>query len=186
MKQFFEALDEQVALLTRAREALCAPMERAAELCRVSLLRRGKLLACGNGGSAALAQHFVAELLGRYEDGRAPLPAIALHADAPTTTAIANDFGFEHLFARQIEALGRPGDVLVALSTSGSSPNVVRAAASAKKMGLAVVAFTGRGGGALSDLADALVMVPSDRVPRVQEVHELCLHALAHALEVRG
>ena len=183
MTQFSEAIDEHIAVLTAARDSLAAPMQRAIELFRACYSAGGKLLVCGNGGSAADAQHFAAELVGRYESDRPALAAIALTTDSSALTAIANDYGFERVFARQVEALARAGDVLVALSTSGNSANVLRAAQQAKLSGVQVVALTGEDGGRLALLADVLLAVPSRRVARIQEVHELCLHTLALGLE---
>jgi phosphoheptose isomerase len=139
---------------------------------------------CGNGGSAAAAQHFVAELVGRYRADRAPIAAVALAADAVTLTAVANDLQFSQVFARQVAALARPGDALVALSTSGLSANVLGAAALARTLVCPVVALTGRADdNPLAALADAVISVPSRTVARIQEVHALALHALADALE---
>lgn len=183
MRHFIDAIDEHLAVAAAARDALAAPMEAARARCADSLARGGKLLVCGNGGSAADAQHFAAELVGRYEADRRALAAIALTTDTSALTAIANDFGYDRVFARQVEALGRAGDVLIALSTSGNSPNVVLAAELARARGVGVVALTGDGGGRLAALADVLLAVPSRRVARIQEVHELCLHSLALALE---
>jgi len=142
-------------------------------------------MACGNGGSAADAQHLVAELVGRFRDERRALAAVTLMADAATLTALANDYGYEQVFARQIEALAAPGDVLFAISTSGNSANVVRAAAAARARGCAVVGFTGASGGKLAEHADFLVRAPSAVVARIQEVHALCIHAIADALDAR-
>jgi D-sedoheptulose 7-phosphate isomerase len=183
MKIFQHAVDEHIAVLEQARHVLGAGLDAAFALCRASIAAGGKLLVCGNGGSAADGQHFAAELTGRRELDGPPPAAIALGADFTAASAIANDLGFEHVFARQVEGLGRRGDVLVALSTSGTSPNVVRAAERARRLGIAVVALTGEGGGALAPLADALLAVPSRRVARIQEVHQICLHTLALALE---
>lgn len=146
----------------------------------------GKLLVCGNGGSAADAQHFTAELLGRYERERDGLPAIALHADTSTLTAVSNDYGFEQVFARQVSALGRPGDALIAISTSGNSPGILRAVEAAHRAGLAVVALSGRDGGALAALlqpADVELRVPATVTARIQEVHILALHCLCELID---
>jgi len=142
-----------------------------------------KILACGNGGSAADAQHFVAELVGRYSRARAPLRGIVLGSDSATLTAVSNDFGFDQVFARQVDALAQRGDVLIALSTSGNSLNVINAAITARERGCTVIALTGHSGGQLLQHADLALRVPSDTVARIQEVHELCLHALAQAID---
>jgi D-sedoheptulose 7-phosphate isomerase len=141
------------------------------------------VLLFGNGGSASDAQHVAAELVGRFARERAPLPAIALTTDTSALTAIANDYGFEEVFARQVRALGRPGDVAVAISTSGNSPNVLRGAEAAREMGMTVVALTGAGGGALAAASDLCVNVPSDDTPRIQECHLTVEHVLCEAVE---
>lgn len=138
----------------------------------------GQVLAFGNGGSAADAQHFVAELVGRFERPRRALPAVALTTDASVVTAVSNDFGFETLFARQIEALGRAGDLALGITTSGNSPNVVRGLEAAKARGLRTIALTGRDGGAAGRLAEVHVNVPAAVTARVQEVHMTVLHLL--------
>jgi D-sedoheptulose 7-phosphate isomerase len=149
-------------------------------------LRDGnKVMACGNGGSAADAQHLVAELVGRFRDERRALAAITLMADAATLTALSNDYGYDRVFARQVEALGRPGDVLIAISTSGNSPNVLQAATAARAAECHVVAFTGAAGGKLAEQADLVLRAPSKVVARIQEVHGLCIHAIADALDER-
>ena len=166
--------------------ALAPAIARAGSLLRDCLRGGGKLLVCGNGGSAADAQHFTAELLGRYERERDGLPAIALHADTSTLTAVSNDYGFEQVFARQVQALGRPGDALVAISTSGNSPGILRAVEVARRAGLAVVALTGRDGGALAAKlrpTDIEIRVPATVTARIQEVHILALHCLCELID---
>jgi len=143
----------------------------------------GKVLACGNGGSAADAQHFAAELVGRFERDRRGLPAMALTTDTSALTAISNDYGYERVFARQVEAHGRRGDVLVCISTSGGSPNVLAALSAAKAGGLVTVALTGRDGGAIGAAADIQVNVPSPSTARVQEVHRTILHVICQLVE---
>jgi D-sedoheptulose 7-phosphate isomerase len=167
-------------------DALAPAIARAGSLLAACLRGGGKLLVCGNGGSAADAQHFSAELLGRYERERAGLPAIALHADSSTVTAVANDYGYEQVFARQVRALGQPGDVLLAISTSGNSPGILRALEAAQQAGLGVVALTGRDGGALAPLlrpADIEIRVPAQVTARIQEVHILVLHCLCELID---
>ena len=178
-----ELVDEHRRVVTDAQSALEADFEQICQLCESALAAGHKLLVCGNGGSAADAQHFVAELVCRFEAERAGLPAIALTTDPSITTAVSNDYGFERLFARQVEALGRPGDVLIAISTSGNSPNCLAAAESAQKRGMPIVALCGLSGGTLAPIADASICVPSTRTARIQEVHIIVLHALAQALE---
>lgn len=147
------------------------------------LLAGGRLLAFGNGGSAADAQHFVSELVGRLARERRALSAIALTTDPSVVTAVGNDLGFEAVFSRQVEAHGRPGDVALAISTSGRSPNVLAGARAARQRGLLVVGLTGNGGGPLAHLADELVDVPHADTQRIQEVHSMVLHVLAQCIE---
>jgi D-sedoheptulose 7-phosphate isomerase len=147
------------------------------------LLRGGRLLAAGNGGSAALAQHLAAELVGRYRDDRRPFSAVALHAEVSALTAITNDYGHEEGFARQLEAHARPGDVAVLLSTSGGSSNVVRAAERARECGVLCWAMTGRGPNALTEAADDCLAVDSPFTATVQEVHLVLLHVLCAGLD---
>jgi D-sedoheptulose 7-phosphate isomerase len=180
IRDAFEAhrrlVDESAPLLT--------PLLEQATQCLVDTIRvGGKVLVCGNGGSASDAQHFAAELVGRYRIDRVAFASVALSADTSALTAIGNDYGFEWIFARQVEALGRPGDVLVAISTSGNSANVVAAARAARERGLRVIGLTGRGGGLLAEHVDLLLPVPSQDTPRIQEVHSICLHVLAEAVE---
>jgi D-sedoheptulose 7-phosphate isomerase len=159
-------------------------LEEAAQLVAECLKRPGgKVLVCGNGGSASDSQHFAAELVGRYQKNRAAFAAIALSTDTSALTAIANDYGYERVFARQVEALGRPGDLLIAISTSGRSPNVIAAAAMARELRLKVIGFTGRSGAALGEHAHLVVPVPSDETARIQEIHAICLHALVERVE---
>lgn len=143
----------------------------------------GKLLACGNGGSAAEAQHLTGELLGRFRDERRPLPAVALSADSSAVTAIANDYGIEELFARQVQAYGRPGDVLVAISTSGTSPNVIAAAKAGLDLGVTVWALTGPAPNPLAALSDSAIAVDALTVATAQEIHLSLIHALCIALD---
>ena len=143
----------------------------------------GKVLFCGNGGSAGDAQHLAAELSGRFYLNRAPLYAEALHVISSYVTAVANDFGYEEVYARMVEACGRPGDVLVAISTSGNSPNIIRAIDRAKLLGMVVVGMTGATGGKMADLCDLLVNIPSEDTPRIQESHILVGHIICELVE---
>ncbi|MEM9294667.1 MAG: SIS domain-containing protein [Planctomycetota bacterium] len=175
-------VEEAAALLGRVA-GLEAELDRAAGLLVASLRAGGKALACGNGGSAADAAHFTTELVVRFEADRRGLPAVSLSSHGGDLTAIGNDLDFERVFARQVEALGRPGDVLLAISTSGQSPNVVAGLRRAKEMGLRTVALLGRDGGACRGLADVELIVPHERTARIQEVHQLLLHALCGAVD---
>jgi len=143
----------------------------------------GRLLACGNGGSAAEAQHLTAELVGRFKDERMPLSAISLHADTSALTAIANDYGVEEIFARGVRGHGRQGDVLVALSTSGTSPNVLAAVKAGHEMGMTCWALTGSAPNPLAAMCDDAICVEADTTATVQEIHLLCVHALCIALD---
>ncbi len=155
--------------------------------CMGECLRSGhKILVFGNGGSASQAQHFASELVNRFLQERPALAALALTTDTSALTSIANDADYEQVFSRQVEALGSPGDVALGLSTSGNSPNVLKALGKAKEMGLVTVALTGRAGGLLVDLADYLLDVPSDATPRIQEIHLLLLHLMAEDLETNA
>lgn len=168
--------------------ALKAPIAQAIDLMAACLKAGGKILSCGNGGSAGDAQHFSAELLNRFEMERPPLAAVALSTDTSTLTSIANDYSYEQVFEKQVRALGRRGDVLLAISTSGNSPNVLAAVKAARELGMAVVALTGRNGGktpALLGPGDAHVCVPHDRTARIQEVHLLVLHCLCDGIDFR-
>ena len=166
---------------------LAAPIAQAAELMVKCLLANGKILACGNGGSAADSQHFAGELLGRFERERPGLAAIALTTDTSTLTAVANDYDFEQVFARQVQALGQASDVLVAISTSGYSKNVSAAIHAAHDRDMQVVALTGKSGGKIGGLLakeDVHICVPSDRTSRIQEVHLLTLHCLCDSIDM--
>ena len=181
-------LEKQLGSLERAVAAVKASLpelDRCAELIADGLQGGGKILAAGNGGSACDALHLCEELVGRYRDNRRALPAISLAADGTTLTCIGNDFGFDQIFARQVEALGRPGDVLVLFTTSGNSPNLLRALHAAKALGLRIVIFSGRGGGKLAGLADAEWIVPAENGARVQELHGFALHVILEVVEAR-
>ncbi|MDD5627603.1 MAG: SIS domain-containing protein [Elusimicrobia bacterium] len=169
---------------TLAAAARLTPEIAAAAELLVAAYRRGrKALIFGNGGSAADAQHFAAELVGRFARERRPLPALALTVNTSDLTAIGNDYGYDQVFARQLQAHGRRGDVAVAITTSGSSANVLKAAAAARRRGLAVIGLTGAGGGRLKDLCDVCVRAPSSDTARVQEVHAAVIHAWCSAVE---
>jgi D-sedoheptulose 7-phosphate isomerase len=162
----------------------CLPAMTTAANALVSAYRAGhKALFFGNGGSASDAQHLAGEFLGRYLRERRPLPAVALADNTAAVTAIANDYGHAHVFSRQLEALALPGDVAIAISTSGNSQNVIEGVTCARKLGLFTIGLTGSSGGLLLGLVDALIAVPSDETPRIQECHILVGHALCDAVE---
>ena len=170
----------------KAMEVLAAPLSLTAELMAGCLRNGGKILACGNGGSAADAQHFSAELLNRFEMERPPLAAVALTTDSSTLTSIGNDYHFDQVFSKQVMGLGRSGDVLLAISTSGNSPNVLQAIEAAHARGMKVVALTGKQGGKMAAMlrdGDINLCVPSDKTARIQEVHLICLHCMCDAID---
>jgi D-sedoheptulose 7-phosphate isomerase len=166
-----------------ADEALCAATAHAVEICVAALRAGRKVMICGNGGSAADAQHWAGELVSRFHYDRPGLPAIALTTDSSILTAIGNDYGYERVFARQVEALGASGDVLIAISTSGNSPNIVAALEAARARGIATIGFTGEAGGALAALSDICIQIPSRSTPRIQEGHEVLGHAICAMIE---
>ena len=163
--------------------ALCASVARAAAMVTASLRAGGKLMLCGNGGSAADAQHWATELVGRFRHDRPALAALALTADGTTLTALGNDYGYERVVARQVEALGRKGDVLFALSTSGRSPSILAALVTARAGGIATVGFTGAAGAAMEPLCDILIRIPHAETARIQEGHEALGHAICALVE---
>jgi len=178
--------NDSAQLKLKAIDELAGPIARAAEIMVRCLLANGKILACGNGGSAADSQHFSGELLNRFERERPGLAAMALSTDTSTLTAIANDYDYEQVFSKQVSALGQAGDVLLAISTSGSSKNVVRAIVAAKEREMRVVALTGRGGGESAKIlgaGDVNICVPHSQTARIQEVHLLTLHCLCDGID---
>lgn len=177
------ALSASVLGAMAADEALCTAAQRAASLLAACLRNGGKLLLCGNGGSAADAQHWAGELVSRFNYDRPGLAAVALTTDTSVLTAIGNDYGYDRVFARQVEALGRRGDMLFALSTSGRSANVVAALQAAREAGLACVGFTGQAQGPMDALCDICIHIPSDHTPRIQEGHEALGHAICAMVE---
>jgi D-sedoheptulose 7-phosphate isomerase len=177
---------DSAELKLAAAESMAPHIARAAGLMTDCLLANGKILACGNGGSAADAQHFAAEMVGRFERERPELPAISLSTDTSILTAIANDYDYAQVFAKQVRALGETGDVLLAISTSGNSANVVAAADAAHERGMRIVALTGKGGGRMGELLgadDVHLCVPHDVTARIQEVHLLTIHCLCDAID---
>jgi D-sedoheptulose 7-phosphate isomerase len=179
--------DESAELKSRAGQVLAQPIAEAIELMFTALSNGNKILACGNGGSAADCQHFAAELVGRFERERLPLPALALTTDTSIMTAVGNDYSFNEIFTKQVQAFGQAGDVLLALSTSGNSANVLAAIEAALERDMRVVALTGKGGGAIGRTlteADVHICVPHDRTARIQEVHLLTIHCLCDGIDV--
>lgn len=179
---FTESIQTKIA----ASEALAAPIEKAGMIMVQCLLSGNKILTCGNGGSAGDAQHFSSELLNRFETERPSLPAIALTTDSLTLTSVANDYAFEEVFSKQVRALGATGDVLLAISTSGNSKNVIKAVEAAVARDMPIIALTGRDGGDLAGLLgenDVEIRVPSSRTARIQEVHILVIHCLCEIID---
>ena len=179
---------DSARLTQEAAKLLAAPIALAIGVMSASLKAGGKVLACGNGGSAADAQHFAAELVNRFERARPPLAGLALTTDTSTLTSIANDYGYEQVFEKQLRALGRRGDVLLAISTSGNSASVLAAMRAARELGVQVVALTGNGGGKMAALlgaGDVHICVPHTRTMRIQEVHLLALHCLCDGIDTQ-
>jgi D-sedoheptulose 7-phosphate isomerase len=183
-QQFFDSADLKYA----AAEVLSRPIADAVSAVVGSITAGGKVLACGNGGSASDAQHFAAEFIGRFERERPGLAAIALTTDTSIITAIGNDYDFNSIYSKQVQALGQPGDVLIAITTSGNSGNVLAAVEAAHAKEMTVIAFTGRGGGKMRDKlseTDVHICVPHERTARIQEVHILALHCLCDAVDLQ-
>lgn len=182
-RHFATGLRDLAALATRVSETMGPDLDRALELVRATVQAGRTLFFCGNGGSAADAQHMATEYVVRYMRNRRAYPAVALTTDTSLLTAAGNDLGFDHVFSRQVEALAREGDLLVIHSTSGNSPNVLRAAEAARAAGVRVLAFSARDGGALKDLADHSVIIPTSRTDRAQELHLCIEHLICEIVE---
>ena len=183
-QQFFDSADLKYA----AAEILSRPIADAVSAVVGCITAGGKVLACGNGGSASDAQHFAAEFIGRFERERPGLAAIALTTDSSILTAVGNDYSFTEIFSKQVQALGAPGDVLLAITTSGNSANVLAAVEAAHAKEMTVIALTGRGGGKMNELlteTDVHICVPHERTARIQEVHILALHCLCDAVDLQ-
>jgi D-sedoheptulose 7-phosphate isomerase len=183
VKQHFE---DSVRVKQASQERLTPAIVQAAQAISLALDRGGKVLSCGNGGSAGDAQHFSSEMLNRFEMERPGLPAVALTTDSSTLTSIANDYDFNRVFSRQVQALGTAGDILLAISTSGNSGNILEAVTAARSCGMRVVALSGRDGGKLSGLLedqDIEICVPADSTARIQEVHLLVIHCLCDLID---
>lgn len=186
IKRVREHFAESVATKQAAALQLAENIAAAAALMSDALLDDGKILSCGNGGSAADAQHFSSELLNRFEMERPGLPAMALTTDSSTLTSISNDYAYEEIFSKQVRALGKPPDILLGISTSGNSENVIRAITAAHDRGMKVVALTGRDGGRMSDVyveGDVEIRVPAMRTARIQEVHLVVIHCLCDLID---
>lgn len=179
------AVKRSIATLEALTKDGLEPVVRAAEAMAQAMTSGRKVLAFGNGGSAADAQHFVAELVNRFLMERPPLPAIALTTDTSTLTSIANDYHFDEVFVRQIKALGIEGDVALGISTSGRSPNVLKALAAARSRGMITVGLSGAGAGEMAPLCDILINVPSDETPRIQEAHAVVVHLLCEMIDIK-
>ena len=183
-QQFFDSADLKYA----AAEVLTRPIADAVQAILGCITAGGKVLACGNGGSASDAQHFAAEFVGRFERERPGLAAIALTTDTSILTAIGNDYDFNQVFAKQVQALGTPGDVLIAITTSGNSANVLAAVEAAREKDMTIIALTGKGGGKLRERlseTDVHICVPAERTARIQEVHILALHCMCDAIDTQ-
>ena len=176
----FEAHQKTIEAVT---ERLIPDVEKASKIAIETLKNGNKILLCGNGGSAADAQHIAAELTGRYKAERRGLPAITITTDTSALTAIANDYGYERVFDRQMEALANKGDLLVAISTSGNSPNIINAIETAKKIGCKTIGLSGKDGGAMNNICDLNIIIPSNDTPRIQEMHILVGHTICQAID---
>ena len=186
--QIDQHFQDSIAVKQQSLEVLIEPIHRAGEAMVNSLLNNGKILSCGNGGSAGDAQHFSAELLNRFEKERPGLPAMALTTDSSTLTAIANDYSYEEIFSKQVSALGQPGDVLLAISTSGNSANVAAAMKAAQEREMLSVVLSGNDGGTMAVLLgdqDVEIRVPSRRTARIQEVHLVVIHCLCDFIDTQ-
>ena len=186
-QRILQHFQESAQLMLQAAEQLSDPIAQAVEIMFIALSNGYKILACGNGGSAADCQHFAAELVGRFERERLPLPALALTTDTSILTAVGNDYSFNEVYSKQVHAFGQSGDVLLALSTSGNSANVVAAIEAAVERDMRVIALTGKGGGVIGELiseGDVHICVPHERTARIQEVHGLTIHILCDGIDV--
>ncbi len=186
-QRILEHFNESAELKIQAAAQLAQPIAQAVDLMFAALSNGNRILACGNGGSAADCQHFAAELVGRFERERLPLPAMSLVTDTSILTSIGNDYGFHDIYAKQVQAFGQAGDVLLAISTSGNSSNVIAAIDAALERDMRVVALTGKGGGQVSRMlteADVHICVPHERTARIQEVHLLIVHCLCDGIDV--
>ena len=182
MDKLKKCLNEHIETAKRMQNLLPL-IQDAADICIKALKNQNKIMLCGNGGSAADAQHIAAELSGRFKKERKALAGIALTTDTSALTAIGNDYGFEYIFSRQVEAIGKKGDVLIAISTSGNSKNIINAIKSAKKIGIKVVTLSGKDGGDMKDLGDVNILIPSNDTPRIQEMHIMTGHMICEMID---
>lgn len=178
-----EELNHHKNTIDQVIAKLVPEIENGCKLLTATVLAGGKVLIAGNGGSAADAQHIAAELTGRYVKDRKALPAIALTVDTSALTAISNDYGFERVFARQVEAFARPGDLFIAISTSGNSPNIIQALHTARELGCKIIGLSGRDGGQMNNLCDLNIIIPDDVTARIQEMHILIGHIFCKAVD---
>lgn len=176
-------IDSHLKTASEFKNSLLDTLNRACEMVVEAIKNDSKVFLCGNGGSAADAQHIAAELTGRYKSERNPLPGIALTTDTSALTAIGNDYGFDYVFARQLAGLGRKGDILIAISTSGNSKNVINALEYAKKNGIKTIGFSGKGGGEMNEYCDLNLVVPSNDTARIQEMHIFMGHTICQAID---
>ena len=184
MKSIIENEFAEHLKVAQLMSALTGKVETAAQLCIDSLKNGGKILIFGNGGSAADAQHIAAELVGRYKVERKGLPAIALTTDTSALTSIGNDYGYNHVFDRQVEALANKGDVAIGISTGGSSGNVINGLQTAKELGCKLIGFSGRDGGEMNTLCDVNLVIPAEDTPRIQEMHIVIGHTICHLIDL--
>ena len=182
-KVIFNEFQSHLETIVKVIEHLQVDLEEASSLVVDTLKNGGKIILCGNGGSAADAQHIAAELTGRYKTERRGLPGIAITTDTSALTAIGNDYGYDRVFDRQFEAIGNKGDLLIGISTSGNSKNIISALKLAKDMGCKTIGFSGRDGGAMNEVCDVNLIVPSDNTPRIQEMHILFGHTICQIID---
>ena len=184
MKDFIDSeIQESIQILSKTKELLESNIAQAAKIISQTLEKRNRVILFGNGGSAADAQHFAAELSGRYKKERVALPGIAISTDTSAMSAIGNDYGFEFVFSRQVQAIANCGDVLFGISTSGNSPNVLNAFKEGKKIGCFCMGLSGKGGGSMNEVCDLNLVIPSNHTPRIQEAHILVIHILCGLIE---
>lgn len=183
MDKITASIRESIAVKEAVLKSLTAQIGSAAHMITASVKSTGKVLVFGNGGSAADSQHIAAELVGRFKKERKAIAAISLTTDTSILTALGNDYGYQSIFSRQVEAIGRPGDVAFGISTSGNSPNVIAALEKARSIGMKTIGMTGKGGGKMSKCCDVLIAIPSDDTPRVQESHIMIAHIICDLVE---